>query len=89
MTGESPSDLRARAVERRGELLAWMRERPEHEGLCTRQLVELSGIYDRPEYCGWLGSPISRATRDVNALVREGRIARVVFSRPARWEVSR
>jgi len=84
----SPSQLRARAKERRLELLAWIRERPEHQGLTTRELVNLSGIYDRDEYCGWLGSPISRANRDVRALQREGLLRYAVYSYPARWELA-
>jgi hypothetical protein len=86
-TQTDPARLRARAKERRLELLAWMSERWQHQGLSTRELAEVSGIYDRLEYKGWLGSPISRATRDVRALQSEGLIRRLPLSRPARWEV--
>lgn len=84
--GEVTTEIRS-AAQRRDELLEWLQEKAEHQGLTTRQIVDVSGVYDRPEYCGWLGSPISRATRDLNSLLVAGHVKRVVFARLARWEL--
>lgn len=49
-------------AKRRDVLLAWMRERPQHDGLTARQIVDVSGIYDR------LQGRQEKATHDLRAL---------------------
>ena len=65
------------SADRRRTLLAWMRERPTHQNLTARQIVDVSGIYGI-----WDG--YERCYGDLMALA----VKRIVFrddSRPIRW----
>lgn len=72
-------------ADRRRELLNWLREKPEHRGLRTSEVVAVSGIYDDAEHNDWLGDRIARAGRDLNALAQERLVLRL--GHPARWHL--
>jgi hypothetical protein len=62
---------------RRRDLLRWITERPEHEGLTASEIVDLSGIYDGH-------GRADRCFDDLKALEREGAVLRY-DGRPAQW----
>lgn len=74
---------KALASERRRELYNWLREKPEHEGLTTRQIVDVPGVYKTG--VGFMEDPMAQASRDLCALLSEGLVIR--NDRPARWRV--
>lgn len=62
---------------RRSNLLSWVYERPEHEGLTASEIVDVSGIY------GGHGAA-DRCFDDLKKLNRQGFLDRS-SGRPARW----
>ncbi len=69
-----------KATERRAALLAWMRERPTHEGLTAEQIVDVIGHpYDKVGHYD-----CSRCFADLLALFDAGELVRY-DTRPARW----
>lgn len=66
------------APERRQRLEAWINERPQHSGLTTQEIIDVSGLYDeghgRWDRCH---ADLKNLARDA-AIVREGTF-------PARW----
>ena len=77
MASARPKTPNQQAAERGASLRAWMRERPEHQGLTATEIVDASGIYaghGRYDVC----------LADLKAMCRRGEVERSL-GRPARW----
>lgn len=67
-----------RAFHRRRELLAWLRERDEHQDLMATEIADVSGIYDHIGH-----GRTDRCFDDLVALERQGCVER--SGRPSEW----
>jgi hypothetical protein len=63
---------------RRADLIKWLRERDQHNGLTAREIADVSGIYSGHGMA-------DRCFDDLNVLHKQGVVLRE--GRPARWSL--
>lgn len=76
-----------------GELLGWMTEREQHNGLSVRQIVDVSGIYEisfldlAEELPVTLGDKkrYNNCYADLRMLCKKGKVVKQIGKRPFTW----